>query len=236
MVGMLVSGKNNAETSEINISLGTSGGVLDHGYIGSETAHAFTLRTKTANRVTIDSDGKVGINDTTPSYTLDIAGNVQITGGGGNTCADGQGEATCNNFVDYAELYPSSELVESGDLVIIDFQNEGKVKKSNKPYDKSVAGIVSTKPAVLIEGSTMIFMNNGFKLNQTKPAIALAGRVPTKVTDENGIIKKGDLLTTSSKKGYGMKCTDDSKCANAAVGISLQNQKSKEDLIRVMVK
>ncbi|GEM_PF-2938197 len=25
---------------------------------------------------------------------------------------------TCNNFGDYAELYPSSELVESGDLVI----------------------------------------------------------------------------------------------------------------------
>ena len=41
--------------------------------------------------------------------------------------------------------------------------------------------------------------------NTLKPAVALAGRVPVKVTDENGHIKKGDLLTTSSKAGYAMK-------------------------------
>ncbi len=37
--------------------------------------------------------------------------------------------------------------------------------------------------------------------------LALAGRVPVKVTDENGPIERGDLLTTSSKSGYAMKWT-----------------------------
>ncbi|MBN1544360.1 hypothetical protein JW898_02755, partial [Candidatus Woesearchaeota archaeon] len=31
------------------------------------------------------------------------------------------------------------------------------------------------------------------------------GRVPVKVTDENGPIAVGDILTTSSKKGHAMK-------------------------------
>ena len=37
--------------------------------------------------------------------------------------------------------------------------------------------------------------------------LALTGRVPVKVTDENGPINRGDLLTTSSKPGYAMKWT-----------------------------
>ena len=41
--------------------------------------------------------------------------------------------------------------------------------------------------------------------NTMKPAVALAGRVPVKVTDENGPIQKGDLLTTSGKPGYAMR-------------------------------
>ncbi len=147
------------------------------------------------------------------------------------------GTATCNNFVDYAELYPISEPVESGDVVVMDREAEGfEVKRSTMPYDTSVVGIVSTKPAVLIEGSSMIFMNNGFALNQTKPAVALAGRVPTKVTDENGMIKAGDLITTSNKKGYTMKCKKPIDCIGAIAGISLENQDEKEDKIMVMVK
>ena len=37
--------------------------------------------------------------------------------------------------------------------------------------------------------------------------LALAGRIPIKVTNENGQIQPGDLLTTSSTPGYAMKWT-----------------------------
>ncbi len=49
-------------------------------------------------------------------------------------------------------------------------------------------------------GVFMIF----FKLSLFIP-LALSGRVPVKVTDENGGIKAGDLLTTSSLTGHAMK-------------------------------
>ena len=54
--------------------------------------------------------------------------------------------------------------------------------------------------------------------------------------DENGMIKAGDLITTSSKEGYGMKCEKAIDCVGAVVGVAMQNQKDREDLILVMVK
>lgn len=37
--------------------------------------------------------------------------------------------------------------------------------------------------------------------------VALVGVVPTKVTAENGVIRPGDLLTTSSTPGFAMKAS-----------------------------
>jgi hypothetical protein len=182
----------------------------------------------------LNSAGNVGIGTTTPSEVLSVNGNVSIEG---TNCRDSGGAATCNNFVDIAELFPASEPVESGDIVAIDFDIDGTVRKSSKRYEKAVAGIVSTQPAIVIEGSRIIAMGGSFSQNQTlKPAVALAGRVPVKVTDENGLIRRGDFITTSSKKGIGMKCGDELKCINSIVGIAMQNQKKDDDVILVMVR
>ncbi len=90
----------------------------------------------------------------------------------------------------------------------VDNDTAFKVKKSRNSYDSSVIGIVSTQPAIVIEGGRIVAMGGWKGQNNTmKPAVALAGRVPVKVTDENGPIQKGDLLTTSSKAGYGMRFT-----------------------------
>ena len=42
------------------------------------------------------------------------------------------------------------------------------------------------------------------------------------MTTENGPIKVGDLLTTSSKAGYAMRCDDKIKCIGATVGKALE--------------
>ena len=82
-----------------------------------------------------------------------------------------------------------------------------QIKRSQKEYEKAIVGIASTQPAIVIEGGRIVAMGNWKGQNTTlKPAIALAGRVPVKVSTENGPIMKGDLLTSSSKPGYAMKC------------------------------
>jgi len=46
------------------------------GAVGDE----LRLQTSGSSRVTVDSSGNVGINDTTPSYTLDVNGDINTTG------------------------------------------------------------------------------------------------------------------------------------------------------------
>ena len=94
---------------------------------------------------------------------------------------------------DIAEAWEMATDVEAGDVVVIDPQDGGLLIRSARPYDTAVAGIVSGEPALLVGQS-----------NDETP-LALAGRVPCKVSAENGPILPGDLLTTSSTPGHAMK-------------------------------
>jgi len=65
--------------------------------------------------------------------------------------------------------------------------------------------------------------------------MAMVGIVPTKVSAENGSIKAGDLLVTSSTLGYAMKGTDRSLLTGAIVGKALGNLASGKGVIEVLV-
>src|SRR3989344_4071988 len=87
------------------------------------------------------------------------------------------------------------------------------VKKAikNNPQPPLI-GIVSTRPAILIEGEQARI--GGPRVKGTydsgeKAPIALVGRVPVKVTTENGEIQRGDLITISSEPGIGMKAINE---------------------------
>jgi hypothetical protein len=114
--------------------------------------------------------------------------------------------STLINGTDYAENYSDlKNELEPGDIVSIDPSGPKKsVVKSTAGYDNNLLGIVSTAPGVL---STDIAESNGATdLINPKP-VALAGRVPTKVNTENGVIAVGDYLTSSSSPGVAMKAT-----------------------------
>jgi hypothetical protein len=101
-----------------------------------------------------------------------------------------------DGYDDIAEHIDGASDVEPGDVVVVDPNQDERVVKSTKPYDTSVAGIISTDPAMLIGKS------------DTETPLALAGRVPCKVSAENGPIHRGDLLTTSGTPGHAMKATE----------------------------
>ena len=93
---------------------------------------------------------------------------------------------------DFAEMFPSVDALEAGDVVMFGTSNESVLKSTGS--SASLAGIVSTRP--------------GFLAGENRTGdypIALAGRVPTKVSLENGPIAIGDPLTASATKGYAMK-------------------------------
>jgi hypothetical protein len=65
--------------------------------------------------------------------------------------------------------------------------------------------------------------------------MAMIGVVPTKVTDEGGSIKRGDLLVTSSKPGFAMKGKDRSLLTGAIIGKALGHLDSGTGVIEVAV-
>jgi hypothetical protein len=69
---------------------------------------------------------------------------------------------------------------------------------------------------------------DGPKLNDHYLPLAIYGYFPAKVTMENGAIKRGDAITSSSKAGYGMKATSACKI----VGYALEDT-NKEGTIQV---
>ena len=65
--------------------------------------------------------------------------------------------------------------------------------------------------------------------------LAVVGIVPCKVTAENGAIRVGDLLVTSSTPGHAMKGTDRNKMLGAVVGKALAPLDDGKGVIQVLV-
>jgi len=135
-----------------------------------------------------------------------------------STNADGwQAESS----YDLAERYVSQDTLEEGDVVTFSAEGDlgiAKAADNQKPF----MGIVSTKPGFVL----------GKYSTSTYP-VALAGRVPTKVSDAKGAIAIGDQLTVSSDNpGIAVKATE----AGFVIGIALEAFPGGDDsLIEVFV-
>ena len=111
---------------------------------------------------------------------------------------------------DIAETYyaASDTTLAAGDLVSLDPSIEGGVQESTTSYDNALMGIVSTEPGdVLSSGPTA----------GIPEVIALAGRVPVMVTNENGNINPGDYLTSSDIPGVAMRATSPGRMVAVAM-------------------
>lgn len=150
--------------------------------------------------------------------------------------SDGTNQTTAWNGVlcggDYAESVSVSgyrTAYEPGDVIVMDTANSEHFLKSSTPYSTVVAGIYSTKPGAIGRRT-----KNPDKANLEIP-MAMVGIVPTKVNAENGPIKIGDLLVTSSTPGYAMKGTDRTQMLGAVVGKAMETLASGQGVIDVLV-
>jgi hypothetical protein len=126
---------------------------------------------------------------------------------------------------DLAEYYVTGDRsLEAGDLVCLsnarllddggeEVVSQGVLRKCKDKNDPLLIGIISTQPGVTL-GSI-----DSETHKEDHRALALSGRVPAKVSTENGEIKIGDYLTSSSIPGVAMKATGFAK----VVGMAMEN-------------
>ena len=140
---------------------------------------------------------------------------------------------TQNSGADVAEAFDvegSISEYESGDILVISTSSDRTVEKSSKPYSSLVAGVYATKPGVLLTEEHIDTDLSG------KVPMGVIGVIPTKVCLENGKIKRGDLLVTSSKAGIAMKADLKKVKIGQVIGKALQDYDQKESgKIQVLV-
>jgi hypothetical protein len=195
----------------------------------------------------IDANGNIGIGTGTSSigamfevYNATSSSGVDLlrlfsdVGGVKNTkfriTTDGDiftdGSLNIGGPADFAENYTAMEAVDAGTVVAFSSSTtEWSSRKGNAVaeatqddvYDISgvrkaidgyeAVGVVSTKAALTIGAD----VKNGVP-------VAFTGRIPVKVTTENGEIKRGDYLTVSkTMPGYAMKLTGEGKSLGRAL-------------------
>lgn len=132
---------------------------------------------------------------------------------------------TQNSGADVAEAFDvngNASEYEPGDILVISTNADRTVEKSSASYSTLVAGVYATKPGVLLTEEHIDTDLSG------KVPMGVIGVIPTKVCLENGKIKRGDLLVTSSKAGVAMKASMKKVKIGQVIGKALQDYDQKE--------
>ena len=150
--------------------------------VGSDGTWTFSSNGSTvqlsANNTTFNG------NITTSGSILPTANTTQNLGTSNLWWGTFYGVSTQAQYADLAENYLADNDYEPGTVLI--FGGDQEVTISTVPHDSRVAGVVSSKPAYLMNA-----MNGNV-------SVALTGRVPCRVL---GPVSKGTLLVTSSIPG-----------------------------------
>ena len=133
--------------------------------------------------------------------SIDSSGNVRSAG-----------SYFANTSPDLAETIPAAANVEAGDIVCADPQRPESVIRCDRD-SQGVLGVISD--------GTSGFIINAYGKSAGAPLtgqpLVLAGRVPVKVSVENGPIKIGDSLAPSSTPGVAMRADG----TGAVIGVAL---------------
>ena len=140
---------------------------------------------------------------------------------------------TQSSGADVAELFAVEGMptqYKPGDVLSISTNADRTVTRSSTPYSTLIAGVYATKPGLVLTERAL-----GEATDDLVP-MGIVGVIPTHVSTENGPIRRGDLLVSSSTPGHAMKGTDTSRMLGAILGKALENfEGTGTGVIKVLV-
>jgi len=194
-----------------------SGGLVINSHAGGGTWADISFQTNATTKMFLDSYGRLGIGTTSPTEALHV-----------------EGEARVNVLhimgADVAEKFPVEQELEPGTVMAIDHESPGQLCRSEREYDRRVAGVISGA-GDLPTGAVL----GNLPDQDSTSAIALSGRVWVKCDATGQAIEPGDLLTTSNVPGYAMKVSDFSRSQGAIIGKAMTSLAEGQGLVLVLV-
>ena len=238
--GSSSSGRGVSGTSDAANGLGVYGRGPNKGIYGlTSTAgptHAGVFGENSAAGGTAVIGNALGINSAGVAGVADTAGSTGVYGRG--TLWGGYFDGpvsvcslTIRGGCDVAEPFQMShQEIPKGSVVVIDDENAGQLKLSDRAYDTRVAGIVSgangIKPGLSLSQQGIL---------EGGQNVALSGRVYVQADASNDPIRPGDLLTTSALPGHAMKVTNRAKAQGAILGKAMSSLKEGKGMVLVLV-
>ena len=211
-----------------------AGDVIDVREITTTTTLASLASDNGYNVVELTNAGGVifssGTSSATQRWRIDTSGNflpsANVSYNIGNSTSrvntvwsnTFSGTATIAQYADLAEKYTSDADYEPGTVII--FGGTAETTQANVDSDRRVAGVVSDKPAYLMNSE----LKGQFVIN-----LALMGRVPCKVV---GTIRKGDMLVAA---GNGYARSEANPMTGAVIGKALENFDGETGTIEIVV-
>ena len=206
-------------TATGTLTIGTGlGGTSYNGSTGVTITNTGVLSLTNGGGITASaSTGAITLGSTATS--ANTAGAIVARGASGEFSA-GVITATATNarYADLAEKYSADADYAPG--TVLTFGGIHEVTVSTQYGDARVAGVVSTNPAHL--------MNTMLESEHTV-ALALTGRVPTKVT---GTVRKGDMMIAA---GNGVACACATPVMGTVIGKALENFDGESGVIEIVV-
>jgi hypothetical protein len=130
----------------------------------------------------------------------------------------------------FSMLSSDSKHVKPGMLVAVRGDN-GELGITDTKIDRRVIGVVSGANGI----ETGLIMGQKGTIADGDFPVALSGRTYVYANTQNGAIKAGDFLTSSSQPGYAMKVKKMRKSQGAIIGKALTSLENGEGFVLVLV-
>ena len=115
-----------------------------------------------------------------------------------------------------------------GDVMVLG--GDGLLVPCSQAFDTAVVGVISGadlyRPGIVLDRQDHL---------EHRHPIALVGKVCVRVTNSNGPIRIGDLLTPSDKAGHAMAARGDTRAFGAVIGKALANFDADDGLIPMVI-
>ena len=173
--------------------------------------------------------GQIGLKNSAGSQTITL--NASDANGDGRITTQVLQITGGSDLSENFDVNAEKDELQSGMIVSIDSKNPGELVLAREAYDAKVAGILSGAGGVK---PGMLMGQKGTKADGKHP-VALTGRVYCHVDASHGAIEPGDMITTSTTPGHGMKATNRERAFGSIIGKAMTGLAEGKGLVLVLV-